>query len=266
MAGALSLLSALLLPVASGFVTAGALRLPPVSPVSPALAPVLVHSSLSAAAADLASTAVRWGMKNLGDDVMLALASPHAYWLLRDWHRRAFGDQEASRDALEGVRRQLIVAGRSAGCDILRGASVTVRTKGLFSTFEKAVVRQKHVHDVLAVRVVLRKGLGNEACFHAHEAILRMWDTAPGRLKDYVSMPKANGYQAVHDTRMLATGLPFEVQIRTADMHKTAEFGSASHRRYKGTLGHLPTSVMAGVALGYRSRGRPWVAAPQLAF
>lgn len=180
------------------------------------------------------------------DDVMLAMVSPHAYWLLREWRRHAFGDLMTSRQALEGVRQQILAAGAKEG--VLRGASVTVRTKGLWSTFHKAVVRHQKVNDVLAVRVVLRKGLQGEECFDASDVMRNMWATQPGRHKDYVSAPKTNGYQALHDTMLLPSGHSFEVQIRSHLMHQHAEFGPAAHRRYKGALLDLPMTILSGVA------------------
>jgi len=198
--------------------------------------------------ATMLSTALAWGLSACADadDVLLAMVSPHAYWLLRQWRRNTFGDQRETRAALQDVRSYLVQTGASE--DVLRGADVSVRTKGLFSTFHKAVVRGQSVHDVLAVRVVLRKGLGPEACFEAHDVLRGMWESAPGRHKDYVSMPKRNGYQALHDTMILPSGTSFEMQLRTEQMHREAEWGSAAHRRYKGALLRLPAAVLSGVA------------------
>ena len=200
------------------------------------------------------TAALKWGMTRIADadDVMLAMVSPHAYWLLREWRRRAFGDQEAMRGMLEDAKRQLTRLGASDAA--LRGASISVRTKGLFSTFHKAVVRQQHVHDVLAVRVVVKGGLDDEV-FSAHESIRRLWPSEEGRYKDYVARPKANGYKALHDTMVLPSGHAFEVQVRSRAMHLEAEHGTAAHRRYKGALCRLPMAVMSGVALVPSSSG-----------
>ena len=203
----------------------------------------------------LLSTALRWGMTQLpSDDVLLALASPHAYWLLREWRRRTFGDQIAAHALLSDARRQLLKQGYTE--DALRGASVTVRTKGLFSTFHKAVVRRQKVHDVLALRVVLRKGLGDDSVFHAHEVVRRLWINQQGRQKDYVATPKSNGYRALHDTMVLPSGQAFEVQIRSRDMHLDAEYGTAAHRRYKGAIATLPLAVVSGYAQVSSASGR----------
>lgn len=253
------------LPLAAGFASTTPIALRPGAPPLGAPAVTAATPSVIAPAAaavnDLFASALRWGMSHCAvdaDDVMLAMVSPHAYWLLRDWRRRTFGDLQTSRHALEGVRQAILKAGASE--DVLRGASVTVRTKGLWSTFHKAAVRQQQVHDVLAVRVVLRKGFGAEDCFSANEAVHAMWASQPGRHKDYITNPKPNGYRALHETMVLPSGTAFEMQIRSHAMHREAEFGAAAHRRYKGALLKLPMAVMSGVALAPEARDpmRSW--------
>lgn len=183
--------------------------------------------------------------------------------MVRQWRSQAFGDQEAMRGMLRGARQHLLRVARTDAT--LRGATVTVRTKGLFSTFHKAVVRRQQVHDVLALRVVLRPRLGEQACFDAHAALRRVWGSVGGRHKDYVSAPKANGYQALHDTMRLPSGHEFEVQIRTDEMHREAEYGAAAHRRYKGALARLPLAVLTGVADASSSMVARWPMQPEAA-
>jgi len=179
------------------------------------------------------------------DDLLLALVSPQAYWLLREWRRQNFGEQEAMRRALDGARREML--GMRASEPALRGASVSVRSKGLWSTFVKAHVRHKSVHDILAVRVVLR-GDGTDAdAYRALDALRAIWPAVPGRFKDYVASPKANGYQGLHDTLLMPCGRPFEVQIRTEAMHRDAEYGGAAHRRYKGPVAELSERIVMGI-------------------
>jgi len=186
------------------------------------------------------------------DDVMLALVSPDAYWLLSEWRRNTFGDQLAMRQMLKGAQQQVCDA--AAFEPALQGAVVSVRTKGLWSTFHKATVRQQQVHDVLALRVVLKGEQDEDQCYHALSALRRMWSPVPGRSKDYVTNPKPNGYQALHETMRLLSGHQMEVQIRTEHMHDEAELGSAAHRKYKGALAALPATVMSGVALSSYDR------------
>ena len=108
---------------------------------------------------DLFVAALRWSMRHYSahvDDVMLALVSPETYWVLRSWQKRTFGDVEHLRGSLESARR-LLLSGAVVEGELARQiASVSVRNKGLWSTFHKAHVRQKEVHDVMALRIVIR--------------------------------------------------------------------------------------------------------------
>jgi len=181
------------------------------------------------------------------DDVMLALVSPEAFWLLREWRRSAYGEQEAMRRVLDSTRQRIHAMGQEHAA--LRGATVSVRSKSLWSTFHKATVRNKQVHDVLAVRVVVKGD--DDACFAALEAIRAIFPSDGTRFKDYVSSPKPNGYQGLHDTLVLPNGQAFEIQIRTHTMHSEAEVGTAAHRRYKQApvmLSQRMLSSMAGAA------------------
>merc|ERR1719399_2490991 len=124
---------------------------------------------------------------------MLAIVSPEAFWLLREWRMQAFGQQEALRRVLESARKQLGGLSRQPGSP-LRGAAVSVRSKGLWSTFHKATVRRK------AVRVVLAE---EADVYSALDEIRALWPSVPGRFKDYAASPKANGYRGLHDTLRL---------------------------------------------------------------
>lgn len=194
------------------------------------------------------AAAMRWAIKHCAnaDDVLLAMVAPGAFWLLLQWRRHTFGDVETFRRELDGARQTLLRPGGLEPGLLRGGATVSVRTKGLWSTFHKATVRGKAVHDVLALRVVVRGG--EEDCFGALASIRQLWPSVPGRFKDYISRPKANGYAALHDTVYLPGGQPVEVQIRTVAMHDHAEFGSAAHRRYKSRAFALPGTLLTRVA------------------
>lgn len=216
--------------------------------------------------------AAAWTLRNVrsglpADDAMLALVSPEAFWLLRSWRRENFGAQEALSDALDETRRQILALATEEGVESLRGAQVSVRAKGLWSTFVKATVREKAVHDVLAVRVVL-KGDDEGACYEALEAIHAHWPSVGGRFKDYARFPKPNGYRGLHDTLRLPSGQLFELQIRTEGQHREAEWGTAAHRRYKGAPLELSQTVFSGLASGLASTGNPklrWPLQPHIA-
>lgn len=215
-----------------------------------------VPSALSDAAARLRGAAATLQLESLwtampSDDLMLALVSPEAYWLLREWRHHAYGAQEALRQMLGRARTDILAM--SARHDALRGAAVSVRSKGLWSTFHKATLRQKEVLDVLAIRVVVRGDA--DACYEALHAIRERWPSAGGRFKDYVRFPKANGYQSLHDTLLLPNGMPFEVQIRSEGMHREAEFGAAAHRRYKTGPVQLSRKMLSGIANGIAANG-----------
>lgn len=195
------------------------------------------------------------------DDVMLAMVSPEAFWLLREWRRSAYGEQEAMRRVLDSTRQQIHTMGHEH--DVLRGATVFVRTKSLWSTFHKATVRNKQVHDVLAVRVVVKGD--DDACFDALEAIRRMFPSDGSRFKDYVSSPKPNGYQGLHDTLLLPNGQAFEIQIRNHHMHSEAEVGTAAHRRYKQAPTMLSQRMLSSMASGRAAKQLNWPLRPETA-
>lgn len=95
---------------------------------------------------------------------------------------------------------------------------------------------------------VARARREESSCYAALGEVRRLYPTVDGRYKDYVRSPKENGYQALHDTVLLPCGTPMEVQIRTTQMHRHAEWGAASHREYKGRLWDLPRRLATDMA------------------
>ena len=112
-------------------------------------------------------------------------------------------------------------------------ARVEWRIKRLYSIHQK-MKRQKvdisQVYDLLAVRILTQT---IKDCYAALGVIHNLWQPVPGRIKDFIAMPRPNLYQSLHTTVIGSTGQPFEVQIRTVQMHRTAEEGIASHWKYK---------------------------------
>jgi guanosine-3',5'-bis(diphosphate) 3'-pyrophosphohydrolase len=138
--------------------------------------------------------------------------------------RRIDGEQ-----FLRGVEDTLVEQLRENGIP----ARVEWRIKRIYSIFQKqqrSKVSFDQVYDFLAVRIITQDVA---ACYAVFGLIHTLWHPVPGRIKDFIAMPRANRYQSLHTTVMSPTGHQFEVQIRTEEMHRIAEEGIAAHWKYK---------------------------------
>ena len=160
------------------------------------------------------------------DDLSLKYLEPEVYYDLVD--KIAIRKSERERyiqNIVEEVSRHIENAGIKAQID--------GRVKHFFSIYKKMKNQDKtidQIYDLFAVRIIV--GTVKD-CYAALGVIHEMYKPIPGRFKDYIAMPKANMYQSLHTTLIGTSGQPFEIQIRTYEMHKAAEYGIAAHWKYK---------------------------------
>jgi GTP diphosphokinase / guanosine-3',5'-bis(diphosphate) 3'-diphosphatase len=138
--------------------------------------------------------------------------------------------KRADREALVSDLRE-ILARELEKVGIL--AEITGRPKHIYSVWQKMTREGKdfsEIYDLSAIRVLVDTV---RDCYGVLGVVHSLWKPMPGRFKDYIAMPKSNGYQSLHTTVITHTGEPIEIQIRTNDMHRVAEFGVAAHWTYK---------------------------------
>ena len=119
---------------------------------------------------------------------------------------------------------------------VMKNVQITSRVKSVHGIFRKVYIKGKdfeQIFDIYAVRIIVDTMID---CYNALGIVHDMFKPLPGRFKDYISMPKPNMYQSLHTTLISQTGQPFEIQIRTYEMHRTAEYGIAAHWKYKENI------------------------------
>lgn len=160
------------------------------------------------------------------DDLSLKYLEPEVYYDLVDKIAIRRSEREKYvQNIVDEVSEHIANAGIKAKID--------GRVKHFFSIYKKMKNQHKsldQIYDLFAVRIIVDTV---KDCYAALGVIHEIYKPIPGRFKDYIAMPKANMYQSLHTTLIGSAGQPFEIQIRTYDMHRTAEYGIAAHWKYK---------------------------------
>lgn len=160
------------------------------------------------------------------DDLSLKYLRPEVYFdLVEKVKERKSEREQYVEDIVKDVETHIEAAG-------IKG-EVNGRVKHFFSIYKKMRNQGKtldQIYDLFAVRIIVDTV---KDCYAALGVIHEMYKPIPGRFKDYIAMPKPNMYQSLHTTLIGPTGQPFEIQIRTYDMHRAAEYGIAAHWKYK---------------------------------
>ena len=185
-----------------------------------------------------APIAHRLGMKKIKnelEDLAFKHLDPMAYETTRAWVERR---RRATQQTVKGLRDTLE---RTLTENQIPFKVIESRIKRLYGVHEK-IKRQRisfeQVYDLIALRVITDSV---SDCYAALGIIHQTWSPVPGRFKDFIAMPRANGYQSLHTSVVSPQGVPFEVQIRTETMHAIAEEGIAAHWKYKeGRIGVKP--------------------------
>lgn len=165
---------------------------------------------------------IKWEL----EDLAFRFLNPQEYYDLVESIALKRKERE---EQINEVIEQLNIKLEEVGID----ADIAGRPKHFYSIYKKMVSQNKdlsEIYDLTAIRVVVETV---NDCYGALGIIHTLWKPIPGRFKDYIAMPKPNMYQSLHTTLIGTHGEPFEIQIRTWEMHRTAEYGIAAHWKYK---------------------------------
>lgn len=176
--------------------------------------------------APLAARLGMYAIKMELEDIALKFLEPEAYYdLAEQVSERKDEREDAINDVVERIDNALK--------DIDIHYDIYGRSKHFYSIYKKMKYQHKtldEIFDLMAVRIIVDSV---KDCYAVLGLVHTMWTPIPGRFKDYIAMPKPNMYQSLHTTVVGDNGKPFEIQIRTYEMHKIAEYGIAAHWKYK---------------------------------